>query len=66
MGEKGKYDKQTIWDTPTLIELWRTAPYMHDGKYNDLHDVFEHGQHGLKESLSIDEINLLTDYLLSL
>jgi len=26
MENKGKYDKQTIWDTPMLIEIWRSAP----------------------------------------
>lgn len=66
MGDKGKYDKLTIWDTPTLIELWRTAPYLHDGKYNNLQDVFRMGKHGLKEALSDEEVAELIDYLLSL
>ena len=66
MGAKGKYDKQTVWDTPTLIELWRTAPYMHDGRYNNLKDVFKKEKHGLKEDLSETEVDDLTLYLLSL
>lgn len=66
MGEIGKYDKQNLWDTPTLVEIWRTAPYLHDGKYSDLEDVFKIGKHGIEEDLSGEEINDLTTYLLSL
>ena len=66
MGVIGKYDKQNTWDTPTLIEIWRTAPYLHDGKYSSMEDVFHLGKHGLKEPLSELEIKDLTEYLLSL
>lgn len=66
MGILGKYDKQNRWDTPTLIEIWRTAPYLHDGRYNSLKDIFKIEKHGLKESLNETEINNLTEYLLSL
>ncbi len=66
MGALGKYDKQNTWDTPTLIEVWRTAPYLHDGRYNNIKDIFKIEKHGLTESLSDDEINNLTEYLLSL
>ena len=66
MGSRDKYDKQNTWDTPTLIELWRTAPYMHHGKFYRLEDVFEIGKHGLQNPLSSEEIGDLTDYLLSL
>lgn len=66
MGTLGKYDKQNRWDTPTLIEIWRTAPYLHDGRYANLEDVFKVEKHGLKESLTAEEIGQLTAYLLSL
>lgn len=66
MGTLGKYDKQLRWDTPTLIEVWRTAPYLHDGRYANLEDVFKVEKHGLKEPLSDADIKNLTEYLLSL
>ncbi len=66
MGTLGKYDKQNTWDTPTLIEIWRTAPYLHDGRYNNVKDVFKKGKHGLNEPLNESEINNLTEYVLSL
>ena len=34
----GKYDG--IWDTPTLHEVWRTAPYFHDGRTTDMKDLY--------------------------
>ena len=66
MGNKDRYDKQNTWDTPTLIELWRTAPYMHSGKYADLEDVFKIEQHGLKEPLPEKDIKDLVEYISSL
>lgn len=61
---------QKIFDTPTLIELWRTAPYLHDGRYYILEELFEKGSHGnIKMSidgLSENEIKQLIDYLKSL
>jgi YVTN family beta-propeller protein len=57
--------KQSL-DTPTLIELWRTAPYLHNGKYTDLKDVFKSDQHGLSEPMAVEDINDLVMYLLSL
>lgn len=66
MGEQGKYDKQNSWDTPTLIEIWRTAPYLHNGKYSSLEDVFRLGKHGINQPLNEDELENLVEYLLSL
>ncbi|NQU51028.1 MAG: hypothetical protein HQ522_00660 [Bacteroidetes bacterium] len=66
MGAKGRYDKQNVWDTPTLIEIWRTAPYLHNGKYQNLKDVFKYGKHGLHEAISDIDLQNLTEYLLSL
>ncbi|MDR2344985.1 MAG: c-type cytochrome [Planctomycetaceae bacterium] len=61
---------RTEFDTPTLVELWRTAPYMHDGRYTDLKDVFKKGTHGDVEgdieSLTEQQLDDLVEYLLSL
>ncbi|MDR2171720.1 MAG: c-type cytochrome [Planctomycetaceae bacterium] len=61
---------RTEFDTPTLVELWRTAPYMHDGRYTDLKDVFKKGKHGDVEGdiegLTDEQLDELVEYLLSL
>lgn len=36
------------FDTPTLVEVWHTAPYLHDGRYRTLRDLFAEGRHGLR------------------
>jgi YVTN family beta-propeller protein len=58
------------YDTPSLIESHRTAPYLHDGRALTLKDVLtthnQEGQHGSADMLSEAEIDDLVDYLLSL
>lgn len=54
------------WDTPTLVELWRTGPYWHDGRYATLEEVFETEKHELQEPLSSGEVKALSAYLLTL
>lgn len=58
------------FDTPTLIELWRTAPYLHDGSAATLRDVLTtHNptdRHGSTSHLSRGQIDDLVEYLLSL
>ena len=55
MGTPGLYDRRNTWDTPTLIENWRTGPYLHDGRCATMTEVFTIEKHGLeKETLAID------------
>jgi YVTN family beta-propeller protein len=58
------------YDTPSLIEAYRTAPYLHDGRALTIKDIFTKNnkkkQHGKTDTLSEQEINDLTAYLLSL
>lgn len=56
-------DKNLQWDTPTLVELWRTGPYWHDGRYASLEELFEMEMHGLQESLSPKNLKALIAYL---
>jgi len=64
------YNDTSEFDTPTLIEIWRTAPYLHDGRYLNLRDVFVLGTHGDVGgdvgSLTEAQIDDLVEYLLSL
>jgi YVTN family beta-propeller protein len=70
VGSRGQYDRRDTFDTPTLIECWRTAPYMHDGRYTTLKDLFAKGKHGLKGGdagkLSERQTADLVEYVLSL
>jgi cytochrome c peroxidase len=66
IGALGEFDRQNTWDTPTLIEVWRTGPYLHDGRSATMKEVFSKEKHGLKNELSAAEIEQLTEYVLSL
>jgi DNA-binding beta-propeller fold protein YncE len=61
---------KTKYDVPTLIELWRTPPYLHNGRAATLREVLvEHNpddDHGNVSSLKPVEIDDLVAYLLSL
>lgn len=63
-------DEPSRFDTPTLIELWRNAPYLHHGRARTLQEVFTHwnrgDKHGKTSHLSREEINALAEYLRSL
>lgn len=54
------------WDTPTLREVWRTAPYLFDGRAETMKDVFEIYKHGIDKKVSKKEIEALTEYVNSL
>ena len=66
IGKHDEYDNNNNWDTPTLIEVWRTGPYLYDGRAATIKNVFAKEKHGLKKELSNEEIKLLTEYVLSL
>jgi cytochrome c peroxidase len=70
VGTRGKYEYKDKYDTPTLIEVWRTAPYLHDGRYTTIKELIVEGKHGLSssrlESLSEQEIDDLVEFVLSL
>ncbi|MCG8696902.1 MAG: c-type cytochrome, partial [Bacteroidales bacterium] len=58
------------FDTPTLIEVWRTAPYLYDGRAHTMMDVLRDfntdDQHGMTSHLSEAELTDLATYILSL
>ena len=66
MGTQGIYDHQNSWDTPTLVEAWRTAPYLHDGRCASMKEVFTRELHGLDSALPEEQVDQLVSYLLSL
>ncbi len=71
VGTRGKYDRTDAFDTPSLIEVWRTAPYLHDGSITDLEDLFTKKEntthwHGRTKDLGEDDIIHLVNYVKSL
>ena len=71
VGTAGLLDREVKeFDTPTLVEIWRTAPYLHDGSAVTIRDVLttnnKNDQHGKTSHLTADQLNDLIEYLLSL
>lgn len=60
----GTTDTSKNWDTskmdtPTLVEIWRSAPYMHDGSIGTLKEAVAYFAKGLTDS----ELEDLTNYV---
>lgn len=64
IGEDIEFEKG--WDTPTLIEVWRTAPYLFDGRAATMEEVFEVHKHGIDKKISKKEVEALSEYVNSL
>ena len=66
IGEDVEFEKG--WDTPTLVEVWRTAPYLFDGRAATMEEVFSLHRHGLgkKSKITQEEIEALAEYVNSL
>lgn len=64
IGEDIEFDAG--WDTPTLREVWRTAPYLFDGRAETMQEVFEVHKHGIEKKITKKEIEQLSQYVLSL
>jgi cytochrome c peroxidase len=71
VGTVGKTDKpQDRFDTPSLIEIWRSGPYLHDGRAVTVKEVITSfnpsDRHGTTSHLSAREIEDLAEFVLSL
>jgi cytochrome c5 len=57
------------FDTPTLLEVWRTAPYLHDGRAETVREVLTtfnpDDRHGRTADLREDELCDLIEYVLT-
>jgi len=54
------------FDTPTLRELWRSGPYLHDGRIDSVRGVVTEIHASRVSALTPTEIDDLVEYLLSL
>ncbi len=70
VGTGVSHEKHQTFDTPSLVELWRTAPYLHDGRALTVREAiteFNHGHlRGNTALLSESELDELVEFLLSL
>ena len=70
VASKSPCDYQAKFDTPSLIEVWRTSPYMHDGRYKTVGELITKGRHGRRhgplDSLNDKQIEDLVKFVLSL
>jgi YVTN family beta-propeller protein len=71
VGTVSTFDQPTNrFDTPTLIEVWRSGPYLHDGSAATVRDVLTmrnaSGRHGNVQHLGPEDIEDLAAFLLSL
>jgi YVTN family beta-propeller protein len=69
VGTSTENDSGAALDTPTLIEVWRTAPYLHDGRSRTMLDVLtrdnSEDKHGATRGLSKQGLRDLAEYVLS-
>ncbi len=71
VGSAGPNDRPgSKFTTPSLLETWRTAPYLHDGRHLTIKELIVQGKHvagkGEFDKLSEQEINDLVEFVLSL
>lgn len=64
------FEQHRTFDTPTLIEMYRTGPYLHDGRAATLREVLtvfnQEDRHGRTSHLTDAEIDDLVAFLMSL
>jgi len=69
VGSLRRWDKRVKpppLDVPSLIEVWRTAPYLHDGRAMSVEEAFSSCHPEGVKGLSSDDIKTLSEYVLSL
>ncbi|RCX08491.1 YVTN family beta-propeller protein [Anaerobacterium chartisolvens] len=68
VGTKDKWDIDGNYYTPPLTELWRTAPYLHDGSAATMRDVLTTknagDRHGRTSQLTNKQLDQLEAYML--
>ena len=64
------HDRSGSFDTPHLVNIALSAPYLHDGSARSLEEIWTvfnpNDQHGVTNDLTKDELNDLIEYLKTL
>jgi DNA-binding beta-propeller fold protein YncE len=62
-------ENSEMLDTPTLIEVWRTAPYLHDGRATTIREVLTtcnpDDEHGRTSHLTDEQLDDLAEFVLT-
>ncbi len=70
LGKGTDHEKNRAFATPILIETWRTAPYMYDGRCVTIMDVLttdnKDDKHGKTSKLTKQQLKDLEQYILSI
>jgi hypothetical protein len=65
--EKNSHGRGTSFDTPSLIGLWLTAPYFHDGSAATLEQALQTGTvHNVRDRIRAEELTALIAFMRSL
>jgi YVTN family beta-propeller protein len=65
--ERNSHGRGTQFDTPSLLGIWATAPYFHDGSAQTLADVLHvANEHNVASKLNENEMKDLLAFLLAL
>ena len=54
MAATGRETDRGKFKTPSLRNIARTAPYLHDGRFATLDEVIAHYDHGVQRSATLD------------
>jgi len=70
VGTGAPTDKDRAFDTPSLVNVYNTAPYLHDGRAQTLEEIWTLNNpfdtHGVTNDLSKQDLNDLIEYLRTL
>jgi YVTN family beta-propeller protein len=70
LGNEFEYDENSIFDTPHLLNIYDSAPYLHNGIANTLEEIWTlynpEDKHGVTNDMTKDQLNDLIEYLKTL
>ena len=70
VGTIGPYDREVVFDTPHLFNIYDSAPYLHNGIAHTLEEIWTkynpNDKHGTTNDMTKDQLNDLIEYLKTL
>ena len=70
VGTKTELDREHLFDAPHLMNIYDSAPYLHDGSAETLEEIWTrfnpYDEHGVTNDMTKDQLNDLIQYLKTL
>jgi cytochrome c peroxidase len=70
VGTKMRYDREVLFDTPHLNNIYDSAPYLHNGIAHTLEEIWTtfnpSDRHGVTNDMTKDQLNDLIEYIKTL